>query len=172
MHPCKNCLKETVFVDGYCPECITTSDSCCTCGAQSTTREPDGLGNEYIVWPCNCRYEIIMQDLECEPQDDTQTEQPPETFGEDDTVYNLPGSARTKQFLIACWNCKEEKIDPNKAIKDQVKIFGYICPDCSCSIREDRNLLMSIAKRLGMRPEERRIKYLKEIVDDLKKLPK
>ena len=91
------------------------------------------------------------------------------TFGDADTDYNLPDSSKTKSFLKFCWKCKEKTIDCINAQKDKVEIFGHICPDCGFSIREDPRLLKSIGKRLGLTPDQKRFRYLQEMVDDLKK---
>ena len=164
---CRNCQRETEFTNGHCPQCLFTHDTCCTCGAKST-KEPDGLGNEYIVLPCDCEFEIFSEDWQNEQLNDSPTELPPKAYY-DSTEYSFSDN---EEFQIHCWNCKKPTIDPKIASKDTVKIFGYICPKCSSSIRDDPKMLTSIAKRLGLSPNEERFKYLKEMVDDLKKLPK
>ena len=166
---CLNCQQETEFKKGHCPDCFDSHDTCCTCGGPM--QDKDKSFREYRHCPNACEFENIVADLQDEPLDEDPTEQTIGTI-DDDFEYNFSGTPITKSLLKFCWKCKEKTIDSINAQKDKVEIFGHICPICNSSIREDPKLLISIAKRLGLSPDQRRFKYLKKMVDDLKRLPK
>jgi len=160
---CKNCLKETVFIDGACPECYDTADNCCTCGTLMS-REIDRRGEEYKICPNDCEFEIIEQDRPYEHPDDGPTEQDPDTYY-DYAQYNSPYAPVTKVYRSHCWKCRK-KIDSKECQPDKVKEFAFICSDPSCdvSLREHPDARIYIARYRGVPVEDITDEVLKELL--------